>query len=255
MADTIEYSFPMNKGIRLFMRYDHLMDLYQGFADQHNDFRSAVLGLIELYELTARGDLKADLMREIDRIAFSRSSGRMRGAEAEDFDEELVTELKKIAEQVTQLRGQLGAHLKNHDFINAVRQKNAIPGGLNSFDLPIMKFWLSQPEVTLKEQLEEWSSPFAELQSHIHRYLELLRNQAPAVTAQAEQGYFAATLDTRRSYQLLSISLPSGSTVYPEPSLGRHRITLRFMVPPSLNQSPQQTEDNVDFMLTTSSTP
>lgn len=245
----------MNKSIRLFMRYDHLMGLYDRFSDSLNDPRSAVLGLIELYEMTARGDIKADLMREIDRIAFSRSSGRMRGAEAEDFDEELVAELKLIAEQLTQIRGQLGAHLKNHDFINAVRQKNAIPGGLNAFDLPIMKFWLSQPEDALKHQLNDWTAPFSELQTHIHRYLELLRNQAPFTPAKAEQGYFAETLDTRRTYQLLKITLPKDSTVYPEPSLGRHRITLRFMHPESLNQSPRQINQDVEFQMATSSTP
>lgn len=239
----------------MFMRYDHLMNLYEDFSDQRKDHRSAVLTLIELYEITARGDLKADLIREIDRIAFSRSSGRMKGAEAEDFDEALVGELKQIAEQLTQLRGQLGAHLKNHDFINAVRQKNAIPGGLNAFDLPILKYWLQQADSVLDEQLHQWSRPFDELQTHIHKYLDLLRTQAPASPARAEKGYFAATLDTRRNYQLLNVILPAGDTVYPEPSLGRHRITLRFMSPGELGQSPRQADKDVVFKLSTSSTP
>lgn len=237
------------------MRYDHLVTLYQDFAGEKNDHRSAILGLIELYELTARGDLKADLMREIDRITSSRSSGRMRGAEAEDFDEELVSWLKSIAEGVTQLRGQLGAHLKNHDFVNAVRQKNAIPGGLNDFDLPVLQYWLGHSIEQRKADLEEWSQPFLELYEHVHLYLKLLRNQAPLEGFVAEAGYFATTLDTRRSYQLLEITLPEHSPVYPEPSLGRHRVTLRFMSPGGLNRSPQQSRDDIEFCMATSSTP
>lgn len=237
------------------MRYTHLMTIYSQFSSTANDHRSAILSLIELYELTARGDLKADLMREIDRITSSRSSGRMRGANAEEFDEELASQLKNIAEGVTQLRGQLGAHLKNHDFINAIRQKNAIPGGLNDFDLPVLQYWLNKPEQQRVEQLQEWSEPFSELYNHIHQYMQLLSNQTPAQNFVAENGYFAISLDTRRSYHLLNITLPEGRSVYPEPSLGRHRVTLRFMLPEPLNKSPRQATDDIEFMMATSSTP
>ncbi len=252
MSDHIRYTFPMNKSVRLFMRYQHLIHRFDASrkTDTRETSSTALLTLIELYELTSRGDLKADLLREVERIHIGQGKPR----EDDALEPAIAEELSAISEIITHLRGQLGAHLKNHDFINAIRQKHVIPGGLNAFDLPIFQYWMNLPFEERSERLGKWGTPYLQFSEAVNRYISVIHMNPQESEEKAEHGFFAKTLDTRRNHHLLTIQLPKDSKVYPEPSLGRHRITLRFMESGTLAESSQQVQDAVAFTLITSST-
>ncbi|MGV6858839.1 MAG: cell division protein ZapD [bacterium] len=252
MQKPILYTFPMNKSVRLFMRYQHLMERFNTSRLENSEeaASTALLTLIELYELTSRGDLKADLLREVERIHIGQGKA---GQEAE-LEPGIFEELKAISEVIADLRGQLGAHLKNHDFINAIRQKHVIPGGLNAFDLPVFQYWMHRPFEDRNERLEKWALPYLQFGEAVSRYMSVIYSHQVESDETAEHGFFAKTLDTRRNYHLLTIKLPDDSEAYPEPSLGRHRITLRFMRSDALAESSTQLQSPVSFTLITSST-
>ena len=73
MSSHIIYEQPLNERIRLFMRFEQLMHRFKARVggDSVNDTHSAILTLIELYTMTARIDLKADVIREIERIVVN----------------------------------------------------------------------------------------------------------------------------------------------------------------------------------------
>ncbi len=249
VENPIRYTFPMNKSVRLFMRYQHLMERFNDsrILSTREGSSTAILTLIELYELTSRGDLKADLLREVEKIHIGQSKPGDNGS----INAETTEELKRISELIQQLRGQLGAHLKDHDFINAIRQKHAIPGGLNAFDLPIYQYWMNLSFEKKHDRLDNWGALYIQFSEAINRYLSVIHGTQGCSEEIAESGFYAKTLDTRRNYHLLSIDMPAESTVYPEPSLGRHRITLRFMESGTMDESAQQTKQSVHFTLTT----
>src|SRR5690606_7195008 len=74
--------------------------------------------------------------------------------------------------------GSLTQPLREHEFLNTIRNRTAIPGGTCEFDLPGYHFWLNRPEDDRRRDLERWLDTLEPLRRAIRLILNLIRNSA-----------------------------------------------------------------------------
>jgi cell division protein ZapD len=95
------------------------------------------------------------------------------------------------------VRGKVGSKLIANNLFQIVSQRNAIPGGSCSFDLPAFHYWLSQDEASKTKELEEWTQPFLEIHNAIELVLNFIRESGEAKQEIAKGGFFQLSLAFR----------------------------------------------------------
>ncbi len=242
---------PLNERIRMCLRVETLMKRFHYFESLKGDWSAycALLIILELTSLLERGDLKQELMKELDRqhVALRALT------EHQEIDhsklEQILGKQKTALDRLHRLDGKLGEHLKRSDFLISIKQRTTIPGGTCDFDLPQLRFWLNQDHSRRIADLHEWVTPYLELEEVIDLILNSIRDSAVAATVVAESGFYQQALDTRQSTQLLRIGVDADSPIYPEISAGKHRYSVRFMQPATRDSVPSQVNRNVEFLL------
>lgn len=242
---------PLNERIRMCLRVETLMKRFTYFEALKGDWSaySALLTILELTALLERGDLKQELMKELERqLAALKALGQHEGVDHGKLDL-ILSKQKHSLDCLHKLDGKLGEHLKRNDFLLGIKQRTSIPGGSCDFDLPQLRFWLNQSHDQRCADLNNWATPYLELDQVIELILKTLRDSASARPAVAENGFYQKSLDPKQSTQLIRISVDTDSTIYPEISAGKHRYSVRFMQAHPGDLPPTQVKENVEFLL------
>ena len=242
---------PLNERIRMCMRVETLMQRFHYFENLKGDWSaySAMLTILELTALLERGDLKQELMKELERQhAALGALARHEDVDASKLDL-VLSKQKHSLERLHRLDGKLGEHLKRNDFLLAIKQRTSIPGGSCDFDLPNLRFWLNQSHEHRLADLHGWAEPYLELETVIDLILQTLRDSGSPRRVVAENGFYQKPLDTKQSTQLLRISIPFDAPIYPEISAGKHRYSVRFMQANGGDTLPSQVKENIEFLL------
>jgi len=242
---------PLNERIRMCLRVETLMKRFHYFGNLKGDWSaySALLIVLEITSLLERGDLKQELMKELDRQNVAlRALTEHQGIDHNKL-EQILGKQKSALDRLHRLDGKLGEHLKRSDFLIGIKQRISIPGGTCDFDLPQLRFWLDQDHDHRIADLREWVAPYRELEAVIELILNSIRDSATADPVVAEGGFYQQALDTRQSTQLLRIGIDADAGIYPEISAGKHRYSVRFMQPATRDSVPSQVSKNVDFLL------
>lgn len=247
----VVYEQPLNERIRTFLRLENL------FARAHHhrrentpyDAHSVINTLIEIVNLTGRGDLKSEIIKELER----QHASLKRHSDLPGVDQKLLRRLldeqNECIQAVHSIKEQLNQHLKNDLLFNSVRQRLSIPGGTSDFDLPVYNYWLNGPGGRRAETLQAWLEPFREVERAIATCLTTIRESATPLQRTAENGYFEQTLDSAGELQLIRVLVPLSVESYPTVSAGRQRLNVRFMQwIPGEARSPQVEED-IEFSL------
>lgn len=245
------YEFPLNERVRTFMRLEHLFVRATRHAEGNDpwDSRAALTGLLEILAILGRGDVRSDVLREMERQA--QALARLRNRQGVDG-----TRLGAILENLEKFRGrldaseaQVGRSLKDNEFLGALKQRSAIPGGTCGFDLPALQHWLSLDGETRREQLGRWLNELGALDRSIRLVLMLLRESAAATNETAGQGLFHRNLESGSAYQLIRVQVAEDLSVFPEISGGKHRFTVRFLEQPDISERPRAVQRDVPFQL------
>ena len=233
------------------LRVETLMKRFHYFEVLKGDWSaySALLTILELTTLLERGDLKQELMKELER-----QHGALKAlAKHEEIDhgklDIILNKQKHALDRLHRLDGKLGEHLKRVDFLLGIRQRTSIPGGSCDFDLPQLRFWLNQRHEKRVADLQEWAAPYCELEAVIELILKAIRDSATAKPVIAENGFYQKPLDTNQSTQMLRIGVDADDLMYPEISAGKHRYSVRFMRANSGDNLPAQVKEDVEFLL------
>ncbi len=242
---------PLNERIRMCLRVETLMKRFTYFEALKGDWSaySALLTILELTALLERGDLKQELMKELERqLAALKALGQHEGVDHGKLDL-VLSKQKHSLDCLHKLDGKLGEHLKRNDFLLGIKQRTSIPGGSCDFDLPQLRFWLNQSHDQRRADLNNWATPYIELDQVIELILKTLRDSASARPVVAENGFYQKSLDPKQSTQLIRIGVNTDSTIYPEISAGKHRYSVRFMQTNPGDAPPTQVKENVEFLL------
>ena len=242
---------PLNERIRMCLRVETLMRRYHYFESLKGDWAAynALLTVLEITSLLERGDLKQELMKELER----QHSALQALVSHQDIDasklELVLSKQQQGLERLHKLDGKLGEHLKRNDFLLGIKQRTSIPGGSCDFDLPQLRFWLNQDHQLRLTDLQTWIAPYKELELVIELVLKSIRESAQPKRSLAESGFFQQSLDTQQPNQMIRVAVDSQLSLYPEISAGKHRFSIRFMEPTSSGELPTQVKGDVAFLL------
>jgi cell division protein ZapD len=242
---------PLTERIRMCLRVETLMNRFHYFESLKGDWSaySALLTILEITSLLERGDLKQELMKELERQHASlKALSQHQGIDHSKL-ELILSKQKHSLDRLHRLDGKMGEHLKRVDFLLGIKQRTSIPGGSCDFDLPQLRFWLNQTHERRLIDLRTWVAPYGELEQVIALILTTIRDSASAMPMVAEKGFYQQSLDTRQTTQLIRIGVDSGKQLYPEVSAGKHRYSVRFMQTDSGNTNVSQVKEDVEFML------
>lgn len=247
----ISYELPLNERIRTFMRLEHLFDRFARHRSGTDpwDNRAAINSLLEIMAIIGRGDLRSEVLKEMDRQAqtLARLSSR-KDIDSARLDNILVS-LERIKQALNSSENQLGRKIRENEFLSAIRQRNSIPGGTCGFDLPSLQNWLlTDPELRHRD-MTAWHDSLAPLEKGIRIVLMLLRESAAPREELAVGGNFQYSLNSQNSFQLVRVMVESSRNIFPEISGGKHRFSIRFMTQPDIEQRPMPTTDDIPFRL------
>jgi cell division protein ZapD len=242
---------PLNERIRMCLRVETLMRRFHYFEALKGDWSaySALLTILELTALLERGDLKQELMKELERQHGALKALTQHQGIDHSKLELILSKQKSALERLHRLDGKLGEHLKRDDFLLAIKQRTSIPGGSCDFDLPQLRFWMNQNHEKRISDLREWAAPYCQLEDVIELILKTIRDSASAKPTVAENGFYQKPLDTRQATQLIRIDIDAEAKIYPEISAGKHRYSVRFMRLDSGGMAPAQVKEDVEFLL------
>ena len=130
--------------------------------------------------------------------------------------------------------------------LNILRSHFATPGGGCSFDIPIFHYWLQQPDDIRKQTIQEWLTDFSQIRTSIALVLELVRNNTKTEEKTAIHGFHQELLDPQLNLRMIRIGIERDLPTYPEVSIGRHFISVRFLIP-NIEKRPVQYTENLNF--------
>lgn len=213
------------------------------------DNRNALSTLIEIADFLTRTDVKTELIKELER--HSTTLNGLVNSPAVDTNR-LSIILEKIDQYLEKLKDntyQPGQKLRQDEFIMSVKQRESIPGGTCSFDIPAYQFWLHKPVQQRIDDIQTWISDLLVLKDSIQLSLQMIRNSNSPSNEQAERGFYQKQIEANVACQLIRVVLPADSGFFPEISGGKHRFAIRFMEMSTSGDRPVQTSDTVSFEL------
>lgn len=251
VLDPIIYEQPVNEHVRVCLRLEHLFEqlIHWMHGASSWDSRAAVASLLEILNVLDRPDLKTKLVKELSRY----STVLARFASIPNIDKtklnSIQQELDHTLRNLHSIQGRFAQELRENEFLANVRQYLANPGGGTNFEVPEHHYWLNLPANERLTNLTEWMAHLRIIHKAISLTLRLIRQSNPAELHIASNGFYQAALDAQAACQLVRISLPRHIPVYPEISVGRHGISIRFYTL-NLHERSIQSQEDIKFHLT-----
>jgi cell division protein ZapD len=247
----IAYEQPLNERMRNFLRLDFV---YQQAVHHHTrpdpwSTRAAVTSLLEILAITQRGDIRSEVLKELERQMNQLQAYSTRpGVDATRL-RVLLTKLHRMREELSTAGALFMQKLRDSEFLNGIKHRSTIPGGTCEFDLPDYTHWLNLPDEVRGADFAHWLAVIRPLGDAIGELLWMTREQGKSRREIAQNGVFHLTLERDVPVQLLRIVLPQGTDMYPEISGSHYRVSVRFLTWQDANTHPVQMTSDVPFTL------
>jgi cell division protein ZapD len=247
---VIRYEHPLNERIRTLMRLEDLFARTHFFAsrDDPHEHHAALVSLFEITDVAARADLKADLLQELERQKQVLLPLRDNAQIDSQRLARLLAEIDVVSTGLLAQAGKVGTHLRESEWLMAVKQRAAIPGGVSEFDLPAYHHWLNRTAAARHGDLALWMEPFEPIRTGGAIVLHLLRENARTSRHVAYHGVFQLMLTTTKVAQLLRLSVDSDLPCVPEISANKYALNIRFIGVSGMNRG-NVVDDDVAFEL------
>ncbi len=231
MPTKLTFEHPLNERVRTFLRLEHLFGKVAYFLPKEDPWtsRAAVEAILDILAITARADIRTELLKEIDRD--SATLNRVRRQPGVDLATlgTILDDLRQAATALHGLSGQVGQSLRQDEFLKNIAKRNSIPGGTCSFDLPQYHHWLEQPPAQRHQRMRDWMGGLQPVSDAVSLTLSLARTSAAEREVTATRGFYQETLDVQAPAQLVRITLEDATRLFPEISGHKNRFSIRFM--------------------------
>lgn len=249
--ENIIYEQPLNEQVRLCLRLEYLfaqVDYYLNMRSEW-DIRQTINTLLEILNITDRPDLK----NKLGQILVQHATVLSQLEKAPNVDKDKLRDiLNKINVLMDSLRNNIqksGQILRENEFLNTIQQRLHSPAGACSFSLPNYHLWLKQDQETIKAKLLEWLEAFEQIRALTQIILDLTRRHIDFKKGiKAVNGFYQTNLEANINHQMIRISVPGEKKLFPEISVGRHRLAIHFFSI-DINGRSIQTADDVIFEL------
>ena len=250
-AAQAHYEQPVSERMRTFMRLEFLYRqmLYNSELETDWATRATISGLLEIMAILSRGDVRSEVHKELDhQLDVLQRFQSQPGVDTGRLDT-LIRNLIDSRAEVDNIGTSFLQPLKDSDFLNAIKNRSAIPGGTCEFDLPEYSHWLRQAHVRRQQDLEIWVGAIRPLCDAVLEALWLIRESAQPLDKLAINGMYQHSMQKDTHCRLLRINLADDSTLYPEISGSQHRFTVRFLEWSTVDSRAVQTGHDVPFQL------
>jgi cell division protein ZapD len=251
-AAPIVYEQPLNERMRTFLRLEFLYIQATYHSESPNPWsaRAAVSSLLEILAITARGDSRMDVLKELERQVNVLKEYQSKTGVDPSRLKSLMSNLTKLREDLSSIGGNYMAPLRDSEFLSAIKHRSAIPGGTCDFDLPDYSFWLNRPVEVRAAEFNSWLGLIRPLCDSIAELLWLTRQNTKRKSEVAIGGIFQLQFDRENPCQLVRVTLPAEAGLFPEMSGSQHRCTIRFLNWLDATTRPVHVEVDVPFLLT-----
>ncbi|MBI2747136.1 MAG: cell division protein ZapD [Burkholderiales bacterium] len=227
----ITYEYPFNERIRTYLRLENLFRrlLELVARDEALDHHYALASLFEVMDVGARADLKADVLRDLDRQKQILNGYRGNPSIAQSVLDEVLQQIEQCYSQLNNLTGKAGHHLTENDWLMSIRSRIGIPGGTCAFDLPAYFAWQHQTGDQRRTDLQRWIATLTPIADAIGLLLTLLRDSGVPQKVMAPGGQYQQPLPQGRTFQLLRLTIDPALGLIPEISGNRLIVSIRLM--------------------------
>jgi cell division protein ZapD len=249
---TVAYEQPLNERMRTFLRLDFLyaQALYHTELPNTWGSRAAVASFLEILAITARGHLRGDVIKELERQIQTLGAYQTKPGVDPGRLRVVVSNLLRIRSELLGVNANFMQPLRESEFLNAIKHRSAIPGGTCEFDLPDYNYWLNRPAEERMVTFNDWMRLIRPMCDGVTELLWVTRQSARPREERAPSGVYQINFERDNPIQLLRIELPADSELYPEISGSHYRCSVRFLTWRDLGQRPVQAEHDVGFLLT-----
>jgi cell division protein ZapD len=252
-ARMVVYEQPLNERMRNFLRLDFL---YQQAVHHHTkadpwSTRAAVAALLEILAITQRGDVRGEVLKELERQMAALAAFTTRPGVDAGRLKLLLSKLHRMREELTGVGALFMQKLRDSEFLNAIKHRSTIPGGTCEFDLPDYTHWLNLLDDVRGADFAHWLAVIRPLGDAVSELLWMTREQGKSRPEVAANGVFHLALDRGVHVQMIRILLPQGTATYPEISGSHHRCSIRFLEWQDPENRPVQVLGDVPFTLAT----
>ncbi len=227
----ILYEYPLHERVRTYLRLEHLflrLDKLVARVDAL-DHHYALATIFEIMEITARPDLKSDLLKDLDKQRHALDAFRGNPSVSEAALNRVLTQLTMCFETLNAQIGKAGLSLTENDWLMAIRNRINIPGGTCEFDLPSYYAWQHKTGVTRQTSLQQWVDALSPIASSVQLLLKLLRDSGTPKKVVATAGQFQQNLQQGRAFLLLRLALEVSQELIPEIIGHRLLVSIRLM--------------------------
>ena len=251
-TDMVVYEQPLNERMRTFLRLEFLYSqaLYHLESPEAGASRSAVGSLLEILQITARGDVRGEVLKELERHVQALNEFQSKPGVDPGRLRSVMSNLLRLRQELIGAGANFMQPLRDSEFLNAIKHRSAIPGGTCEFDLPDYNFWLSRPAQMRSATFDDWFKLVRPLGDAVTELLWLTRQNARPRSETAPGGVFQIQFERENPIQMLRIQLPVDSDLFPEISGSHYRCSLRFLAWRDIGQRPVQADMDVQFLLT-----
>lgn len=230
-GQVILYEYPFNERIRTYLRLEYLLLRLQELLGRSDviDHQYALQTIFEAAEVASRTDLKTDMLKDLERQRAALQIYK----DYPDIDhsvlDRIFTRIDYCAKNLTTMVGKPGQMIADSEWLNAIRSRMGIPGGVCNFDLPLFHHWKHRPSSTRLRDLENWANSLTPVADTVFLLLKLIRDTGTAHRVAVTRGQFQQNLPPTRGFQLLRLWVHPRDDVTPEISANRLLVSVRFM--------------------------
>lgn len=241
----------MNERVRQFLRLERLFARleYHSRINTLWDTQACVQLILELTNFTNRGDLKNDVLKEIEH----QHTALKPLCENTDINQEKLSALlnrqKELMDALYDTDSRLATNVRNDELLSGVQQRIMVPGGGCDFDLPAYHQWLHKPADVRQAQIQHWIAPFQHVRDAILLCLEVTRLSCDTHHIKAEGGYYEQAVSSDQTIQLIRMNLNQDLACYPEISAGKQRFAVRFFDMSDTTIRPIQVKDDIELSI------
>ena len=246
-----EYELPLSERMRTFLRLEFLYQQYSYFTEITTDWasRGAITSLLEVMAILTRGDIRSDVHKELDRHIGILTSYHSQPTVDPDRLNIMVENLTTRRDALRAIGTNFIQPLRDNEFLSAIKHRSTIPGGTCEFDLPEFSHWLRQIHERRKQDFDLWLGMIKPVCNAVVELLWLIRESTKPMEKSATNGMYQHKMPPYSHDQLVRVTLPEESYLFPEISGNQHRFTVRFLEWCDINQRAIQTHDDILFKI------
>ena len=227
----IVYEYPFNERVRAYLRLEYLLRRLDVLVQRDTDIdhHFAITTLFEIMDVASRTDLKADLLKDLERQRQQFNAYRASPMIAVEMLDKVIAQLDTAHSQLREQTGKPSQLLIENEWLMAIRNRSGIPGGTCTFDLPSYHTWLHGDGTARRDDLQRWTQPFGPLASALLLLLRLFRDSGTPQKIATVRGQFQQNLPQGRTFQLLRLRMDPAASLVPEISGNRLMISIRML--------------------------